>query len=159
MLSKPDENTVVPEETSRLAHVVCPENDRCFLLHEEMSGVFTDRLFDDLFPHRGQPAVPPWQLALITILQFMEGLSDRQAMHAVRTRIDGKYLLRLPLEDQGFDYSVLSEFRTRLVAGQAEARLFEAVLSRAQQRGWVKARGKQRTDSTHVLAAVETLSR
>jgi transposase len=113
MLATPDESTEVPEETSRVAHVVCSENDRCFLLHEELSGVFTDRLFADLFPHRGQPAVPPWRLALITILQFLEGLSDRQAMHAVRTRIDWNYLLRLPLEDQGFDYSVLSEFRTR----------------------------------------------
>ena|ERR1051326_854152 len=121
MLSKPDENPVVPEETSRLAHVVCPENDMCFLLHDEMSSVFTDRLFDDLFPHRGQPAVPPWRLALITILQFMEGLSDRQAMHAVRTRIAWKDLLRLPLEDQGFDFSVRSRISHPMSGGPSRS--------------------------------------
>ena len=65
----------------------------------------------------------------------------------------------LELEDQGFDFSVLSEFRARLVAGGAEQRLFEALLTHAKARGWLKARGRQRTDSTHVLAAIQSLSR
>jgi transposase len=93
------------------------------------------------------------------VLQFVEGLSDRQAAEAVRTRIDWKYALRLELEDLGFDFSVLCEFRARLLQGNGEALLFEALLRYAKERGWLKARGRQRTDSTHVLAAIQTLSR
>ena len=96
---------------------------------------------------------------MVTVLQFAEGLTDRQAANAVRTRIDVKYALGLELEDQGFDFSVLSEFRARLVAGGAEQRLFEALLAHAKTRGWLKARGRQRTDSTHILAAIQGLSR
>src|SRR5260221_14677191 len=86
-------------------------------------------------------------------------LTDRQAADAVRTRIDWKYTLSLELTDSGFDFSVLSEFRGRLLANGAERRLFDLLLERCRKRGWIKARGKQRTDSTHVLAAVRTLRR
>jgi transposase len=102
---------------------------------------------------------PPWQLALVTILQFAEGLSDRQAVHAVRSRIDWKYVLRLELTDPGFDASVLSEFRTRLITGAAESLLFDTLLTWCRDRQLVKARGRQRTDSTHILAAVRALNR
>jgi transposase len=128
-------------------------------MRDELGEVFQDELFASLFPRRGQPAETPWRLAMITVLQFAEGLTDRQAANAVRTRIDVKYALGLELEDQGFDFSVLSEFRARLVAGGAEQRLFEALLTHAKTRGWLKARGRQRTDSTHILAAIQGLSR
>jgi transposase len=82
-------------------------------------------------------------------LQFAEGLTDRQAADAVRGRIDWKYALGLELTDPGFDYSVLSEFRTRLVTGSAEARLSTALLQSFQACGLVTAGGRQRTDSTH----------
>ena len=95
----------------------------------------------------------------MTISQFVEGLSDRQAADAVRGRIDWKYALCLPLEDEGFDASALSEFRARLLAGGAERRLFEALLERLKEDQLVKPRGRQRTDSTHVLAAIQVLSR
>ena len=134
----------IPEETARLAHIVCPKGDLCLWLGDELSEVFQDQLFASLFPRRGQPAEAPWRLALITVLQFVEGLSDRQAADAVRKRIDWKYALRLPLEDLGFDFSILSEFRSRLLAGSGEQLLFDALLEHA------KARGRQRTDSTHV---------
>jgi transposase len=98
-------------------------------------------------------------LALVTVLQYVEGLSDRQAADAVRGRIDWKYALGLALTDSGFDASVLSEFRTRLVQGQAERLLFDALLARFRAAKLLKARGRQRTDSTHVLAAVRTLNR
>jgi transposase len=111
------------------------------------------------FPGEGNQPKPASRLAMITVLQFAEGLTDRQAANAVRTRIDVKYALGLALEDQGFDFSVLSEFRARLVAGEAEQRLFEALLTHAKTRGWLKARGRQPTDSTHVLAAIGGLSR
>ncbi len=92
-------------------------------------------------------------------LQFAEGLSDRQAAEAVRARLDWKYLLGLPLDDPGFDFSVLSEFRSRLLAGRAAHLLLDALLAHCTARGWLKARGSQRTDSTHVLAAVRALNR
>jgi transposase len=116
--------------------------------------LFTDQAFETLFPTTGQPACSPWRLALVTILQFAEGLSDRQAAHAVRSRIDWKYVLRLELADPGFDASVLSEFRTRLITGAAESLLFDTLLAWCRGRQLVNARGRQRTDSTHILAAV-----
>jgi transposase len=96
---------------------------------------------------------------MVTILQFAEGLSDRQAADAVRSRIDWKYLLGLALEDPGFDFSVLSEFRDRLIAGEMEQQLLDLLLERFRERGLLKARGKQRTDSTHVQAAIRNLNR
>jgi transposase len=149
----------LPEETARLAHIVCPKGDLCLWIGDELREVFQDHVFASLFPRRGQPAEAPWRRALVTVFQFVEGLSDRQAADAVRKRIDWKYALRLPLENLGFDFSMLCEFRSRLPAGGEEQLLFEALLDHAKARGWLKARGRQRTDSTHVLAAIQTLSR
>src|SRR6266849_11173927 len=128
-------------------------------LHEELGSIYEDAAFTKLFPMRGQPAEAPCRLALVTVLQFVEGLSDRQAADAVRARIDWKYLLGLELIDPGFDHTVLSEFRTRLVEGHAERVLLDTVLRRAQTLGLFRPRGRQRTDSTHVLAAVRVLNR
>jgi len=128
-------------------------------LYDELGTIFTDHDFVDLFAHRGQPAEAPFRLALVTILQFLEGLSDRQAANAVRGRIDWKYLLCLELDDAGFDYSVLCEFRARLLAGGAEQRLFDLVLGRLRERKFVRVRTRQRTDSTHGVAAVRDLNR
>ena len=100
-----------------------------------------------------------WRLALVTVLQFVQGLPDRQAADAVRSRVDWKYALSLELTDPGFDFSVLSEFRTRLLAGGAETQLLQALLELCKSRVWLKARGRQRTDSTHVLAAIRDLNR
>ncbi len=119
--------------------------------------LYQDEDFRALYPARGQPGLPPWRLALVTILQFSEHLSDRQAADAVRARIDWKYALGLELTDPGFHFSVLAEFRARLVAGGAGHLLLDRMLDRFKARGLVKARGKQRTDSTHVLAAVHDL--
>ncbi len=99
------------------------------------------------------------RLALATLLQFMEGLTDRQAAHAMRTGIDWKYLLCLELGDAGFDHTVLSEFRSRLLDHGAERRLFDAVLALARTRDVLKAGGGQRSDSTHVLGAMRVMSR
>ncbi|AIQ89299.1 Transposase IS4 family [Methylobacterium oryzae CBMB20] len=112
-----------------------------------------------MFARVGQPAACPWRLALITLLQFSEHLSDRCAADAVRARIDWKYLLGLDLTDPGFDASVLSEFRSRLVAGEAEALLFDTLLTLCRERGLLAKRGRQRTDATHVLGAVRSLNR
>jgi transposase len=112
-----------------------------------------------LFSTQGRPAEAPWRLALITVLQCAEGLTDRQAADAVRDRLAWKYLLGLELTDTGFDHTVLSDFRARLVGGGAEMQLLDALLERCTAVGLLKARGKQRTDSTHVLAAVRALNR
>src|SRR5438270_9044896 len=128
-------------------------------LRDELGTVYDDRMFTSLYPVRGQPAHSPWRLALVTVLQFAEGLSDRQAADAVRGRIDWKYALGLELADPGFDFSVLCEFRARLVAGRLEQALLDAMLARLRERGLLKARGRQRTDSTHVLAAVRAVNR
>jgi transposase len=149
----------VPEHTARVAQAAFPNGTLCLRLYDELGTIFVDQDFADLFAHRGQPAEAPFRLALITVLQFLEGLSDRQAAEAVRARIDWKYLLCLDLEDPGFDYSVLCEFRGRLLERGAERRLFDLVLDRLRERKLVKARTRQRTDSTHVVAAVRDLNR
>jgi transposase len=149
----------IPTETARVARAAFPRGNRYLRLVDELETLFTDEAFLALFPTHGQPARPPWRLALVTILQFAEGLSDRQAAHAVCSRIDWKYVLRLELTDPGFDASVLSEFRTRLIAGAAESLLFDTLLTWCRNRQLVNARGRQRTDSTHILAAVRALNR
>ena len=149
----------IPEETARVAHGVLPQGNTYMQMRDELGALYQDEDFQDLFPQRGQSAEAPWRLALVTIMQYAEGLTDRQAADAVRTRIDWKYTLSLELTDSGFDFSVLSEFRSRLLANGAERRLFDLLLERCRKRGWIKARGKQRTDSTHVLAAIRTLRR
>lgn len=136
----------VPEATARIARAAFPKGNPYLLLRDQVGPVFTDTDFADLYPRQGQPAYAPWRLALITLLQFREGLSDRQAAEAVRARIDWKYLLALELADPGVDYSVLCEFRARLIASGGD-RLLERVLERAKELGLLKARGKQRTDA------------
>jgi transposase len=128
-------------------------------VRDTLGPIYTNPDFADLFPHNGAPAQAPAQLALITVMQFAEGLSDRQAADAVRARIDWKYALALELTDPGFDASVLCDFRARLLAGGAEQRLFEQMLLLFKDQGLVKAKGRQRTDATHVLAAIHVLNR
>ena len=149
----------VPDDTARIARAAFRRGNPCVLLRDRLEAVFDDAGFADLCPKLGQPAYAPWRLALVTLLQFREGLSDRQAAEAVRGRIDWKYLLALDLADAGFDFSVLCEFRSRLLHHEAAGRLLDRVLEAALEGGLLKARGRQRTDSTHVLAAVRELNR
>lgn len=149
----------VPEDTVRVARAAFPKGNTYLRLRDTLGSIFGDDAFVALFPTRGQPAAAPWRLALVTVLQFAEGLPDRQAADAVRSRIDWKYALGLRLDDPGFDASVLSEFRARLLAGGAETLLLDTLLSHCRAQGWLKARGRQRTDSTHVLAAIRVLNR
>ena len=149
----------IPEETIRVAHAAFPKGNAIMRIRDHLGPIYSDEQFAALFPHDGQPAFSPGRLALVSVLQFAEGLSDRQAADAVRSRIEWKYALGLRLDDPGFDASVLSEFRSRLLAGGAEMQLFERLLSLLREQGLLKARGKQRTDSTHVLSAVVTLNR
>jgi transposase len=156
---KPTPIQPVPEETVRIARAAFRKGNPLLKLRDELDAIFADADFTDLFPKLGRPGLPPWRLALVTLLQFRENLPDRQAAEAVRGRIDWKYLLGLELIDPGFDHSVLCEFRSRLLTGSAEERLLHKLLEACQARGLLKARGRQRTDATHVLASIRVLNR
>jgi transposase len=149
----------VPAETARVARAAFPKGTPFMRMRDELGAIYDDEAFAHLFPTRGQPAEAPWRVALVTIFQFAEDLSDRQAADAVRGRIDWKYALSLELSDPGFDASVLCEFRARLLAGDAGQLLLDMLLRRFRDLALLKARGRQRTDSTHVLAAVRALNR
>ncbi len=149
----------IPEETALVAKKAFPKGNVYLTMRDQLGPVYTDADFASLFSWRGQPAEPPGLLAMVTVMQFMEGVTDRQAAEAVRARIDWKYALGLSLTDPGFHYSVLSEFRGRLLEGEQEADLLERLLERLKEVGLLKAGGQQRTDSTHVLAAVRDLNR
>jgi transposase len=149
----------VPEATARVARAAFPKGSLPMTVRDELVEVFADEQFADAFGVRGARAESPGMLALVTVLQFAEDLTDRQAADAVRGRIDWKYGLGLELDDPGFDFTVLSKFRARVAAHGLEERALEVLLARLAERGLVKAGGKQRTDSTHVLGAVRNLNR
>ena len=128
-------------------------------MRDSLGMIYDDPMFAVLFPRQGQPAESPFRLALTLVMQFAENVSDAQAADAVRARLDWKYALGLDLTDPGFDASVLSEFRSRLIAGHAEQLLLDTMLTLFRDQGLLKPRGKQRTDSTHVLAAIHGLNR
>jgi len=151
----------IPAETVRVARAAFPQGSVAMEMRDLLGGFVRDHDLDRVYLLRGRPVEAPWRMALVTVLQFREGLSDRQAADAVRSRIDGTYALSLELTDSGFDYSVLSEFRTRLIeSGDGEERAFgDRLLWEARWRGWLKERGQQRSDTTHVRAALRTLNR
>src|SRR5438477_10612107 len=149
----------IPDETQRVAHAAFPKGTLCLRIADELGTLYRDDQFAELFPKWGQPAASPARIAMASVLQYVEGLSDRQAADAVRGRIDWKYALALELTDPGFDHTVLSEFRSRLVNGQAQRQLLDTLLDQIRGLGLIRQRGRQRTDSTHVLAAVRTLNR
>ena len=159
MSLKPSVIEPVPDQTARVARAAFPKGNLYISIRDQLGTLFEDADFTSLYPRRGQPAFAPWRLALITIMQFLENLSDRQASDAVRSRIDWKYALSLELTDAGFDYSVLSNFRERLSAGEQPALLLDRVIDLLKEKNLLKVRGKQRTDSTHVLAAIRVMNR
>src|SRR2546428_8919826 len=120
----------IPEETARIARAAFPAGNPYLLMRDAFEVLVEDRELAHLFPRRGQPAEAPWRLALVTVFQFAENLSDRQAADAVRARIDWTYALALPLADPGVDHTVLSEFRRRLVQGGAAEGVLEGLLER-----------------------------
>jgi transposase len=154
----PGELGTIPEETARVARAACPKGTLAMRLRDALGELYQDEHFAALYPVEGQPAYAPWRLAVVTVLQYAENLTDRQAANAVRERLDWKYSLGLELTDPGFDFSLLSAFRTRLVNEPAEKHLLDQLLEVCKQRGWLKSSSKQRIDSTHVLARVRSLS-
>ena len=159
MSIKAKTNTGIPEETRQVAKAAFPKGNVYLWMRDELGELYRDDLFAGLYPEVGQPALSPGKLGLVTIMQYMEGMSDRQAAEAVRARIDWKYALGMKLDDPGFNFSVLSEFRRRLAESQEKQVLLDEFLKELLKRGWLRARGKQRTDSTHVLASIHSLNR
>ncbi|MFF8903536.1 IS1182 family transposase [Streptomyces olivaceoviridis] len=148
----------VPEETARVARAAFPKGSLAIRIRDELGELFSDADFAGLYPSRGKPAWSPGRLALVSVMQFAEGLSDRQAADAVRGRLDWECLLGLELVDAGFDHSVLTEFRDRLIGGDAGTDLLGRVLEAAAERGLLKAGGRARTDSTIVLSAARQIN-
>src|SRR3982751_2924425 len=125
MSLRPDDEHPIPE-------AACPKGPWATRLADQLGAIYRDAQFAALFPVRGQPALSPARLALVTVLQFVEGLSDRRAAEAVRGRIDWKYALALELTDPGFDHTVLSEFRLRLRRRRGIAAAGHALGTRAR---------------------------
>jgi len=159
MALRPQPLGAMPEQTAQVARAAFPKGNPYLARRDHLGTIFQDDDFAALFPAGGYPGLPPGRFALVTIRQFREHLADRQAAEAVRARIDWKYLLGLALMDPGFDFSVLSEFRDRLRAGRAAARLLAKLLECCRTHSLLKARGQLRTDATHVLAAIRVLNR
>jgi transposase len=160
MALRPQSLPPVPEATAAAVHAAFPKGNLSVERRAEFGRLYDVQLFADRYPPRGRPvAVAPWRLALVMVMQHSEGLTDRQAADAVRRCRDWKYALSLELTDPGFDFPLLHDFRQRLLAHDGAQRLRDTFLTACKARGWIKARGTQRTDSPHVLAAVRTLPR
>jgi transposase len=160
MTLRPQSLPPVPAATAAVVRAAFPNGTLYVDLRDEFGLLYDDQLFVDLYPAQGRPvSVAPWRLALVLIMQYIEGLTDRQAADAVRRCVDWKYALSLELTDPGFYFTLLHDFRERLLASGQALQLLDTLLAACKARGWIKPRGQQRTDSTHVLAAVRTLGR
>lgn len=149
----------MPPETAAVGKAILKEDSPYRLIGDRLFERYSEYDYADLYSTEGKPGISPVILAFVTVFQFMERLPDRQAAESVRMRMDWKYALHLPLAYEGFDYSVLSEFRDRLLEHQAEGRVFEQLVQEFRLMGLIKERGKQRTDSIAMLMKVRRLSR
>jgi transposase len=149
----------VPDAAARVARAAFRKGSVAIRARDELGTWYQDADFAAAYGVRGAPGISPAQLAMVTVLQFTENLTGRQAADAVRGRLDWKYCLGLALADEGFDFSVLSEFRSRLAAAGLERAVFDLLLERLKELGMVKAGGTQRTDSTQVLGRIRDLNR
>jgi transposase len=149
----------IPAETARVVRAACPRGTRATHLRDALGPVFDDAAFVDWFAKEGQAGIAPGMVALVCVLQAMEDMSDREAADAVRTRMDWKYALSLPIDHAGFAHSVLVEFRDRLEVDERAVGLLEAMLGAAQRAGLLRRGGQMRTDATHVVARIRQLCR
>jgi transposase len=149
----------MPKELAKLGPKLLPPGSPYRLVGEQLYEQYDEAEFADLYHAEGKPALSPILLGFVTAFQYLEGLSDREAAAAVRLRLDWKYALHLPLDYAGFNYSVLSEYRDRVLVHRAEARLFDRLIEQLQGLGLIKQRGRQRTDSLAVLTKVRDLNR
>ncbi len=158
MTMEPRELGAMPADTRAVGERVLGEGDPYRVLGDRVAGLITDDQFAALYDARGRRAISPSLLALVTLFQFVEDVPDRAAARMVAVRLDWKYALRLPLGDAGFDFTCLCHFRRRLVEHDQDRLVFDTLLGRIRDLGFVRSRGKQRTDSLGVLGAVRELS-
>jgi transposase len=160
MSIRPRLGVEVPGLTAQVARAGNPSGTTAVWVRDRLGGLWTDDDFAGWYPRDGRPGISPAQLAAVSVLQFLLGLSGRDAAEAVRCRIDFKYALGLALDDPGFRRSVPGDFRDRLPEEEGRAdRLLDLALARLKEAGLVSGRTTQRTGSTHVLAAVRGLTR
>ena len=150
----------MPDTTAAAGRAAFPKGNLYGDLRAEFGPLYADQLLAALSPPEGRPVdVAPWRLALVVVMQYIAGLTDRQAAAAVRRCMAWQYALSLDWHDPGFDCTLLHDFRERLRTHEAAQRLLDTFLTTCKARGWIKARGPQRTDSTHVLATIRPLHR
>jgi len=147
----------VPGETARLVEPLLADDSVYRLVAECVDEFLSDEQFIELYANEGRPGINPVLLSLVTVFQFLEKLPDRAAAEMAVMRMDWKYALRQPLDWRGFHYSDLCNFRKRLLGQGQESMVFEHLLDYLRERGLVRAGGKQRTDTTHILGAVKQL--
>jgi transposase len=135
----------VPKDTAQVVRAAFPKGNVYVQMRDVLGTIYDDEDFSELFEVRGRPAITLWRLALVSVMQFSEGLSDRQAAEAVRARVDWKYALGLQLSAPDINFSVLSEFCSRLVEGGKEKLLLEKLLEGCKERGYLKVRGSAPT--------------
>ena len=128
-------------------------------VRDRLGELFPDAEFAQAFGPTGPAGWSPGRLALVSVFQMVENLTDRQAADAVRDRLSWMYALGLDLADTGFDHSVLSQFRTRVIEHGLEEKVLDLLLARLVDLGLLADGGKARTDSTHVVSAVRDLNR
>src|SRR5436305_3790479 len=148
----------IPADIAAVGQTLLPESNPYRVIGDHLADVLDDAHFAALYDTTGRAALSPSLLALVTLFPFMENIPDREAAEQVVVRLDWKYALHLPLDDAGFDFSCLCYFRRRLLEHAQERLVCEQILGKIQALGFVKKRGKQRTDSTAVLGAVRPLS-
>lgn len=149
----------IPEATRAVVEQFLSEDSVYWLVGQEGDQIIRDADFEDMYSDEGRPGINPVVLSFVTVFQYLEKLPDRRAAEMVRVRLDWKYALRQELDWSGFNYSDLCNFRKRLLENEKERLIFDRVVTYLQERGHIKARGKQRTDSTYILGNVMYLSR
>jgi transposase len=148
----------MPEDTRQLAQTILKPTNHYRVIAEQAPDVITDDQLAQMYEPTGRIAITPSVLALVTVFQFMECIPDRDAADLVVARIDWKYALHLPLAYTGFDHSDLCNFRKRVLLERDKKLLFKAIVTKLKALGCVKKKGRQRTDSLAVLAAVREMS-
>jgi IS5 family transposase len=144
-------------DAAALCRQLVPEGSVEAFLADHRKELFPDEMFEDLFASsRGRPSIPADVVATVMVLQALEGLSDRDAARALKDRISWKVACGLALDDEGFDYSVLTYWRTRLRNSEHPERIFDAVRAVIDATGVLKGKSRRALDSTLLDDAVAT---
>ena len=151
-----DPNRELLDAAALVGHLV-PAGSVYAFLAEHRSRLFPDEVFADMFPsRRGRPSQPAELVATVLVLQSLEGLSDRDAVQALRTDLRWKVAAGLALDDEGFHPTVLTYWRNRLRASERPERIFDAVRAVVAETGVLIGKARRAVDSTLLDDAVAT---